>query len=98
MFDPNLHFNDGVVLPILETAYMVTAVKDAESGTAQSEVSKKAPGQLEAASPPLRKRTRNSGWRAGRILSWFVPPLLGLFIIYGWRFASSFVSKLRCTM
>jgi len=93
MFDPVVHLNDGVVLSTLEATYMVTAVKDSESGTTQSEVSNKAPGQLEAASAPLRKRTRNSGWRAGRILSWVVPPVLGLFIASGWQFARSFVSE-----
>jgi hypothetical protein len=41
----------------------------------------------------LNHHRRNSPYRAGRILTAIVPPLLGLFILYGWHFTSSFISR-----
>jgi hypothetical protein len=94
MFDPMIHSSDGIVLPALEAAYMVTAVKEAEDGTAQLCPSQAdSPSTPSYLSAPLPRHIHNSSWRAGRILSWFVPPLLGLFILYGWQFASRFVSE-----
>lgn len=93
MFDSTLNPVDGLVLPALEATYMVTSVEDSDPCQKSEETISSARARKPSSLQIPKSPKHNSKWRAGRILSWIVPPLLGLFILYGWQFGSSNIGE-----
>lgn len=84
-----------VVLPALEAAGMVSSVQDVDTETRQvSSPHDREPDNYDEAAHTSHPVIRyNSPWRFSRLLSLVIPPLLAAFILYGWYFASRFVSR-----
>lgn len=74
---------------------MVSSVKDVDTDTIQvsSQPDPEPDNHDEAAHTSHPVIRYNSPWRFSRLLSLVIPPLLAAFILYGWYFASRFVSK-----